>query len=58
MKFKFIGNGDNDPSEITVKGVTFQAGKATAVPNELADHFASHSHFAEVKGRKNDKDKS
>ncbi len=53
MKFKFIGNGDNDPDEITCFGMTFPKGKAVTVPNELLPKIENNSHFQQVKARKN-----
>ncbi len=55
MKFKFIGNGDNDPDEITMCGHTFSGKKAVDVtdPASIAK-LQGNSHFAEVKTRKTD----
>lgn len=55
MKFKFIGNGDSDPGEITVFGKTFSGKKAVEVkdPDAIAK-LLGNSHFAEVKSRQTD----
>lgn len=55
MKFKFIGNGDSDPAEITLFGTTFSGKKAVEVtdPATIAK-LQANSHFAEVKARKAD----
>lgn len=55
MKFKFIGNGDNDPDEITLYGKTFSGKKAVEVTDPAAiAKLQGNSHFAEVKARKSD----
>jgi hypothetical protein len=55
MKFKFIGNGDNDPDEITLYGRTFSGKKAVEItdPDAIAK-LQANSHFSEVKARKTD----
>lgn len=53
MRFKFIGNGDSDPSEVTLRGVVFPLGKSVDVTDEaLAAKLRANSHFEVPKGRK------
>lgn len=52
MRFRFIGNGDNDPSELVLAGVKFPKGQAIPVEDaDLINHLRGHSHFEAVKGR-------
>ena len=53
MRFRFIGNGDNDPVQVTLHGVTFPLGKSVDVTDEvLAAKLRANSHFDVPKGRK------
>lgn len=55
MKFKFIGNGESDPAEITLFGKTFSGKKAVEITDPAAiAKLQANSHFAEVKARKSD----
>lgn len=49
MKAKFIGDQANPkeviPDEFEAYGLTFEKGKFTEVPAELADKFVGNSHF-------------
>ena len=55
MKFRFTGNGDNDPAEITLYGKTFSGKKAVEVTDPAAiEKLQGNSHFVEVKTRKAD----
>ncbi len=52
MRFRFVGNGDNDPPKVRLWGVTFPKGKAVAVSDPaLVEKLKGNSHFATVKGR-------
>ena len=52
MRFRFIGNGDNDPEELTLLGVSFAKGKAVNVDDEaLIAKLKGNSHFEAVRGR-------
>ena len=58
MKYKFTGT-DACPKEITLRGVTFEKGKAVEVEGDLAAKVSVLPYFTEAKpGRpkKNDKD--
>ena len=56
-RFRFVGNGDNDPSEVTFRGVTFPKDKPVNVDDDvLADKLRGNSHFEVVKGRPRAKD--
>lgn len=53
MRFKFIGNGDADPPEVTFRGIVFPLGKSVDVTDEaLAAKLRANSHFEVPKGRK------
>lgn len=54
MKFKYTGDQD----EITLRGVTFEKGKAVDVDEALAEKISVLDYFTEVKARKNAKDKN
>lgn len=59
MRFRFIGNGDNDPGKVTLAGVEFPKGEPVDVTSEwLIDKLKSNSHFEAVRGRpkKDDQD--
>ena len=57
MRFKFTGNGDNDPASVTVRGVEFPKGKAVSVDDEaLIAKLRGNSHFEVAKGRPSAKD--
>ena len=59
MRFRFIGNGDNDPEELTLFGVTFPKGKPVPVEDPAAiEKLKGNSHFEAVKGRPRVKDQS
>ena len=52
MRFKFIGNGDNDPPQVTLRGVIFPLGQAVDVTDaDLIAKLAANSHFEVAKGR-------
>jgi len=56
MKAKYIGDPRNPaeqkqlPDEFEAYGLTFERGKFTEVPNELASKFEGNNHF-EVQGK-------
>lgn len=59
MRFRFVGNGDNDPAKVTLRGITFAKGKAVSVDDEaLAAKLRANSHFEVAKGRPSAKDKT
>lgn len=52
MRLRFVGNGDNDPRELTLAGVTFPKGTPVDVTDEaLIEKLRGNSHFEAVKGR-------
>lgn len=56
-RFRFVGNGDNDPAEVTLRGVTFPKDKPVVVDDDaLAEKLRGNSHFEVVKGRPRAKD--
>lgn len=51
-RFRFVGNNDNDPSEVTFWGHTFALGKPVSVEDErVIAKLRGNSHFETVKGR-------
>ena len=51
-KFKFIGNGDNDPSDVTAFGMVFRVSKESCEAEtddpHVIDKLRGNSHFEEV----------
>lgn len=56
MRFRFIGNGDNDPAEVTLGGVTFPKGEPVEAPEGWEDRLRGNAHFQVVRGRPRAKD--